>query len=732
MRLLLFCAWMCSLSLLFGQKNAISWLDKLPTYPGDALMTIDSDWLVEDEFPLPLLFREGKDLILTNGLAKRSFRMEPAIGMTDLIHLQTGENFVRAVRPEAWLMLDSVWIPVGGLSGQKDQGYLQRSWLDEMQAQPDGFQLDSIAQGPCTAPFSWTPTRWYVKEQWPPAGLQVKMYYGHPQLPELQVTIHYELYQGIPLFAKWLTLENRSTKAVQLNRFIAEQIAFPETQNPVETPERWQRPLLYAESDYAFGGFTYNEANTTIHWERDSSYTSQVNYLMQTPCVMESKLPVGPEISLEPGETFTSFRTFELLLDSYERERRSLSIRRMYETLAPWSTENPIFMHLTSTDPHVVKTAIDQCVEVGYEMVILSFGSGLNMEDLSEENLAKFKALADYAHERGIELGGYSLFSSRKIGPETDVIDLETGEPGGAKFGNAPCLGSEWGVEYLEKLRTFFEETGFDLLEHDGPYPGDYCASTTHPGHEGYHDSQFRQWEQTTAFYQWLRERDIYLNAPDFYFYNGSNKCGIGYREVNWSLPRDQQIILGRQNLYDGTWTRNPGMAWTFVALVEYHGGGEAATLEPLGDHLDAYEAHMVQNYGSGVQACYRGPRLYDTEATKALVQQQIDHYRRYRDILNSSLIHLRRPDGRDWDGFLHVNPNLNERGYALLFNPTDQAMQRELSLPLYYTGLTESATIRELASGRAPQLVELDGQGNANLSVFLPARGYVRLLITR
>ena len=61
---------------------------------------------------------------------------------------------------------------------------------------------------------------------------------------------------------------------------------------------------------------------------------------------------------------------------------------------------------------------------------------------------------------------------------------------------------------------------------------------------------------------------------------NGGTKVGIGYREVNWSLPRERQLVLGRQVMYDGLWERLPGMCWTFVPLTQYHGGGAAATLE--------------------------------------------------------------------------------------------------------------------------------------------------------
>ena len=260
----------------------------------------------------------------------------------------------------------------------------------------------------------------------------------------------------------------------------------------------------------------------------------------------------------------------------------------------------------------------------------------------------RIKELVEYAHSRGIELGGYSLLSSRRISDKHDVIDVETGRPGGAKFGNAPCIGSEWGQEYFRKLYAFFEKTGFDLLEHDGSYPGDTCASEDHPGHDGYEDSQYTQWKVISDYYKWCRARGVYLNVPDFYYLAGSTKCGMGYRETNWSLPRAQQVVHGRQNIYDGTWTKTPSMGWMFVPLVQYHGGGAAATLEPLSEHLDSYGAHLMQNFGSGVQACYRGPRLFDSEETKAVVKGAVDFYKKHRAILDSDVIHVRRADGRD------------------------------------------------------------------------------------
>jgi len=363
-------------------------------------------------------------------------------------------------------------------------------------------------------------------------------------------------------------------------------------------------------------------------------------------------------------------------------------------------------------------------VATGYEALILSFGSHCDMEDTTRANIGKWKALTQLAHDNGIKIGGYSLFSSRRISDADDVIDPVTGKPDAAAFfGHAPCLGSKWGLAYLDRLKYFMQQTGFDIFENDGPYPGDVCASVTHPGHEDLNDSQWKQMELQKGLYRWCNEHGIYVNAPDWYFMDGSHKIALGYREVNFSLPRDQQKILNRQNIFDGTWEKTPSMGWGFVPLTRYQGGGEEAVLEPLSKHLDDYKQLMVQYYGAGVQACYRGPRLYDTEETKQLVIGVIDWYKKHREILNSDLIHLRRPDGRDWDGFLHVNPAGAENGLLMLFNPLDVPITRTLEIPVYYTGLSDKVRIGEQEGKMKTYPVSRDY--TVSIRVSIPAKGY-------
>jgi hypothetical protein len=690
------------------------------------------DWLI-DPSPYKAEIRttdDGRSVILSNGLIRRTIRLVPNAATVEFRNLMTDETILRAVRPEASLTIDGRRVDVGGLRGQPDQAYLQPDGIASLSADPDSFRYRSHEMGATEVPFTYARKRWGGASPWPPAGRSLVVRFKHDtaDLKGIEVDVRYEIYDGLPLLSKQVRIRNMGARARRLDTFTSEILAVVEPEVSVGTPDPWTRPNLHVESDYAFAGMTPDSAARTVNWVADPTFTTQVNYELKTPCLLECRPPLGPAADIAPGSSFETFRTFELVPDSTDRERRGLAVRRMYRALAPWAAENPIFLHLKSIDPAVVKAAVDQCSEVGFEMIILSFGSGLDMETEDPAAIARMKDLADYAHSKGIELGGYSLLASRRISDADDVINPKTGKTGGAIFGDSPCLGSVWGREYFRKIRTFFEKTGFDILEHDGSYPGDICASTKHLGHRGLADSQWTQWKAITDFYAWCRGRNIYLNVPDWYFLAGSSKTGIGYREVNWSLPRDRQIVLGRQNLYDGTWEKTPSMGWTFVPLVEYQGGGAAATLEPLSEHLDAYEAHLVQNFGYGVQACYRGTRLYDTEATRALVVKWITWYKKYRGILNADIIHLRRPDGRDIDGLLHVAPGAKEKGLALFFNPTDTVIEKTVRLPLYYTGLTDKARLRE-AEGPS-RAYRLDRGFGIDVPVRVPAHGFVWYVI--
>ncbi len=689
------------------------------------------DWLIEPEqFVARIsLSQNGRELELANGLVRRVIRLQPAAATVSLDNLTTSASLLRSSRPEATIELDGKSFAVGGLTGQPIHNYLSPDWLDQLKPDPQAFQLATYHIGRTQPRFAWQKhSEWLAQDRpWPPPGAALTLMFQSPtNSPSVSIEIHYEIYDGLPLISKWLTVSNRSARPVILNSVIVEQLALVEPESIVDgAPANFRGTYraLEAFSDYSFGGdMTANADAPAIHWKTDPLYSTQVHYEKKTPCLLECAPPIGPEAEVLPGDSFESFRVFELVHDSTDRERRGLALRHAYRALAPWTQENPILMHVRSAEPDAVKLAIDQCSEVGFELVILTFGSGFDIENEKPEYLAQLKTLADYARGKSIALGGYSLLASRAIDRNNDVINPQTGKTGGARFGDSPCLGSRWGRDYFRKLRQFFETTGCGVLEHDGSYPGDVCASTNHPGHVGLADSQWKQWKIISGFYEWCRGRGIYLNVPDWYYLAGSSKCGMGYRETNWSLPRDQQEIIERQNIFDGTWEKTPSMGWMFVPLTEYQGGGEAATIEPLKDHLPHYETRLANLFGAGVQACYRGPRLYDSDETKALVKHWVDFYKQHRAILDSDIIHLRRADATDWDGWLHVNSHLPEHGLAVLYNPLPESIERKIRLPLYYTGLKDRAAV--LRENGASEQISLARDYSAEVTVKIPARG--------
>ena len=689
------------------------------------------DWLLNNFQFKAQIEKKGNQIILDNGLLRRSFLLNGNIACTDYTNLTNGQQLIRSIEPEASVLINKIQYNIGGLNGQKEKAYLDLSWEKALHANDSDFYFTNYTITNIDSFVSYHPTTWMPEAY----SNNVKKFKGKqlvlnfisklPLLKGIQVKVHYNLYDGIPLICKWVTIENGSNK-IHIDRVINEVLGLVEEESAVVgKPEEMKKQHgLYIETNYAFNNsMRYDISDHTTHWETDSTYTSQVNYNYQTPCLLKVYPDKAPGIDLAPKETFQSVRTFELFMDSYDRNRRGLMIKKMYRTIAPWVTQNPIFMHLVSKNDAEVKTAIDQCAATGFEAVILSFGSHLNMEDSSEINIRKWKSLASYAHEKHILIGGYSLFSSRSISQEDDVIDPATGKPGGAFFGNAPCFGSKWGLNYRDQIVNFYKQTHFDIWENDGPYPGDVCASLKHPGHNNLDDSQWKQMEIQKGLYQTLNKMGVYINAPDWYFLDGTHKIAVGYREVNFSLSRAQQILLNRQNIIDGTKEKIPSMGWGFVPLTKYQGGGADAVLEPLSEHLKDYKQLMIQYFGAGIQACYRGPRLYDTELTKQMVTNTVSWYKKYRTILNADIISLRRADARDWDGWMHVDPYGKDKAFVLLFNPTDGIIKRKINIPMYYTALKNSATIINESGDRI--IKKINANNDLEMEISIPAKGY-------
>ena len=448
-----------------------------------------NDWLVQPFCQPASVTETDNRLILGNALIQRTFVTSPNFATVNYTNQITGSSFLRGIKPEVVLTIDGHQFEVGGLRGQPDYAYLDSDWIVDLTSDRNAFQFREYRVDETEISYPWVRRRSTTSSVYPPEGVTLTIAFSPPpSVDSLRVCVHYELYQGIPVLSKWITIRNEGQKPIQLDALSCEILAVNEQ----------EKHRLHVESNYAFSGVE------TTQWGPDADYKTQVDYHYQMPLLMTSRYPLGPGILLQPGETFKSFRTFEILHDSDDRDRKGLARRKMYRMVAPQVTENPILMHVRSAEPDPIRLAIDQCAEVGFEMVIMTFGSG--------------------------------------------------------------------------------------------------------------------------------------------------------------------------------------------------------------------------------VIACYRGPRLFDTEETKAVVKKWVDFYKKYRPILDSDLIHVRRPDGRSIDCVLHANAQISPCGLAMLYNPTRRVQQMTLKLPLYYTGLCEIAKIRE-GEGE-PKRYTIDRDYNVEIPIKMEAKSVSYLVI--
>ena len=178
---------------------------------------------------------------------------------------------------------------------------------------------------------------------------------------------------------------------------------------------------------------------------------------------------------------------------------------------------------------------------------------------------------------------------------------------------------------------------------------------------------------------------------------NGTNRTGVGYEDIAFSERRAEQLVSSRIYYYKGTFSKNPSQGWGFLPLNVYHGGGEKAMFYPTDKNSFEFDWAFAQIVASGVWPTLRGKLVYDTETGKEIMKKWVGIYKRYRKILNGITIHFLPPrintDKPDRttciDAIMSQLPYGDERGFVMFFNQTDEDITQEITLPVYYTGLT-------------------------------------------
>ena len=276
------------------------------------------DWLVLPVAEKAGIFQsiDGRDIVLYNGLVRRTFRITPDLVCTDFKNLSNNQQLLRAVKAEARLTINGKSYPVGGLYGQTENAYLLPEWIDSFKTSDSAFHYINYSVEDIKPFLNWKTSMWTGNKK-NATGKSITFHFKSslPALKGLNVAVHYSIYDGIPLISKWVTLQNNSGGSVMLDQVVNEILAVVEEESAVEgNTEQMAVPNgIYVENNFAFNNaMRYKLSDQATHWKKDSTYTSQVNYRFQTPCLLEVHPKINVGINLNNGGSFESIRTYEL------------------------------------------------------------------------------------------------------------------------------------------------------------------------------------------------------------------------------------------------------------------------------------------------------------------------------------------------------------------------------------------------------------------------------------
>ncbi|MGN1328583.1 MAG: hypothetical protein ACI4V4_02675, partial [Eubacterium sp.] len=383
------------------------------------------NWVVYEENTPAQITEKSEKLILENGLVRREIELR-GCKTSSFFNLQKEIELIDAPRGDFEL------------------------WIDRKAYGADAFDFSEYRLVPCEerVPFKKSSTMTY-DGTYPPPGKAVELCYIGRELP-LTVTVRYEIYDGMPVVMKRITVKNTADDTLTVDNIATDVMQI--TQN---------RDTLFVDSDY-------NSTTQFLGLEL-SKYAK--NYARFHYDILEVAPLYRMNVKLARNEELSSICAFELLFASDYYEHRLIEVKEMYRRIAPWCTDNVLFFHLISNSSSAIRKAVDQCNEIGLEMIIQSFGSGVNMESSNEHYLNRIKKAYDYGHKKGLRMGAYTLAYVKNYRP---VRGDEALNHDGSHI--CRCLACDWAEQYMKDVVRFIDKTGADAVEIDGPYGMLMCS----------------------------------------------------------------------------------------------------------------------------------------------------------------------------------------------------------------------------------------------------------------
>jgi hypothetical protein len=323
---------------------------------------LPGDWLVESiEIPATVDDQSSSNLVvMANGLSTRSFVTSPNWATTEF-SLEASNavgqggyrsHVLRSYGPEGYITLDTNYTyAVGGvnIANQNHRMYVNLTCVKDqgLVTWNNSFQYVSHTISKPTAPVPWTPGyRHSPKVPWPPLGVHLEVVFRPPESTpaihkDISVSVHYELYQGIPLISKWMTVKNNNKNVnVTVSSVIVETLSVNREFAPLGNSYGGQnmgstspQGTLYVQPNIPHGvNVAWNLVRQSVslsfslslthphppthphpHTKKDS-LNSQVNDAGATEPQLNVSYASGPGVHLHDDVTFESFRVMMMLM----------------------------------------------------------------------------------------------------------------------------------------------------------------------------------------------------------------------------------------------------------------------------------------------------------------------------------------------------------------------------------------------------------------------------------
>jgi len=135
-----------------------------------------ADWLSDGSAFKASVDEKNGFLTLANGLVSRTISLSPDGATTGFLNLMNGNELIRAIKPEAEVVINGDTLNIGGLTGQPVKNYLDLSWVPDLKADSlSPFRLSGYRTVEIAPRFEWKKrAEWMPLDlAWPPPGKRV-------------------------------------------------------------------------------------------------------------------------------------------------------------------------------------------------------------------------------------------------------------------------------------------------------------------------------------------------------------------------------------------------------------------------------------------------------------------------------------------------------------------------------------------------------------------------------